>query len=250
MALLIAAALFLAGASAPGWIDQPKLVAASNMLIEADLLYITRDEDAHFAHCGTLLDAIERNHPEARAEVLWRRARMEKWSGDEAKTNDEKLRYYERAEALAKQAIEADGKCAECHFWLGVAYGKIGQTRGVLQSLFLVRPILDEMDTVLALDPKHSGAHHVRGVVYRLVPWFAGGSMEKSIEELQLAIQLNAASTISYVELAKSYAEIGDKAKGLATLDALDQVTAPFDPTQAKQDHQHAAELRQELTRS
>jgi len=225
-------------------------LSVSDRLLEADLLYLTRDSGDHHTQCLELLDEIGSTHPEARDEVLWRQARSEKWLGDQAADEHEKLRHYDRSVELAKGGIRANPSCVECHFWLGVAYGKIGQTRGVLKSLFMVKPIMDEMRTVLSLDPKHSGAHHVMGVVYRLIPWFAGGSMEKSIAELLVAVQLNGASTISYLELARSYVAAGDRASGLATLEELEQVTAPFDPTQAKVDRQHAAEMRRELIQS
>ncbi len=247
-------ALFLGWVLIAGMGDRPPAAAAeppaADQLIEADLLYLTRDSDGHLAHGTKVLDALAQRHPDVRDEVLWRLSRTEKWLGDEASGKSEQLAHYERAEALAKEGIKANDRCVECHFWLGVAYGKIGILRGVLNSLFLVGPIETEMQTVLRLNPQHSGAHHVLGVVYRLIPWFAGGSLEKSIAELALAVRLNSFSTIHYVELARSYAAAGMKEKGLEILDELAQVTAPYDPTQAKTDRVQAAQLRQELTHS
>ena len=226
------------------------VASLSDQLLEADLLFLTRGDDDHLARCARLLESLRAAHPEAQDEILWRLSRLEKWVGDQVDTTDQQLVHFERAEALAKEAVKANDRCAECHFWLGVAYGKIGQTRGVLQSLFLVSPIEREMQIVLSLNPQHSGAHHVLGVVYRLIPSFIGGSLNKSIAELSLAIQLNRASTAHYLELARSYAAAGMKDKGLEVLDALDQITGPYDPTQAKVDRHHAAELRQELLHS
>jgi hypothetical protein len=223
------------------------VLSLSDQLLEADLLFLSRGDDDHLARCNSLLQSLRATHPEAKDEILWRLSRLEKWVGDEAKTTDDQLAHYEKAEALAKESIKANNTCVECHFWLGVAYGKIGQTRGVLQSLFLVSPIEREMQIVLTLNPQHSGAHHVLGVVYRLIPGFIGGSIVKSIAELSLAIQLNRAGTVHYVELARSYAAAGMTQKEVEVLDELDQVTSPYDPTQAKVDRRHAAELRQQL---
>ncbi len=249
--------LGLVGSAAWGGISPAAGVPAAafapsiaDRLLRADLLYLTRTDDDHHQQALELLKALGDTHPEARDEVLWRLSRSEKWFGDQARVSAEKLRHYEKAKTLAADGVGVNSDCVECHFWLGVAYGKIGQERGVLKSLFLVKPIMNEMDIVLSMNARHSGAHHVRGVVYRLIPWFAGGSMDKSISELALAIQLNKASTISYLELARSYAAAGEVPKGLDTLDALEQIRAPFDPTQAKVDRAHAAELRRELTRS
>jgi tetratricopeptide (TPR) repeat protein len=227
--------------------DSGPVLSLTDQLLEADLLFLSRGDDDHLARGARLLESLREAHPEAQDEILWRLSRLEKWVGDQAKTSDEQLAHYEKAEALAKEAIQANDRCIECHFWLGVAYGKIGQTRGVLQSLFLVSPIEREMQIVLSLNPQHSGAHHVLGVVYRLIPGFIGGSLDKSIAELSMAIRLNRAGTIHYVELARSYAAAGMKKKEMEVLDELDHVTSPYDPTQAKVDHQHAAELREQL---
>jgi len=227
--------------------DSGPVLSLSDQLLEADLLFLTRGDDDHLARCAQLLESLRAAHPEAQDEILWRLSRLEKWVGDQAQTTDEQLAHFEKAEELAKEAVKANDACAECHFWLGVAYGKIGQTRGVLQSLFLVGPIEREMEIVLSLNPQHSGAHHVLGVVYRLIPGFIGGSLDKSIAELSLAIQLNRASTAHYVELAMSYAAAGMKDKEMEVLNELDRVTSPYDPTQAKVDRRHAAELRQQL---
>lgn len=245
--------LFLAVSGTAVRAESTPVLSFSDQLMESDLLYLSREEGDHLTRCIQLLESLHASHADAQDEILWRLSRLEKWFGDLAEragTTAQELTHYEKAEALAKEAIKANDKCVECHFWLGVAYGKIGQTRGVLQSLFLVSPIEQEMQIVLSLNPQHSGAHHVLGVVYRLIPGFIGGSLDKSIAELSLAIQLNRTSTIHYIELARSYAAAGMKQKGLEVLDALDQVTGPYDPTQAKVDRRHAVELRQELAHS
>jgi hypothetical protein len=227
--------------------DSDRILSVKDQLLEADLLFLTRGDDDHLVRCEQLLESLRETHPEAKDEILWRLSRLEKWVGDEAKASDQQLAHYEKSEALAKEAVAANGECVECHFWLGVAYGKIGQTRGVLHSLFLVAPIEREMKIVLSLDPQHSGAHHVLGVVYRLIPSFIGGSLDKSIAELSMAVQLNRFSTAHYLELAKSYEAAGMRDKEMEVLDEMDHVSGPYDPTQAKVDRRHAAEMRQQL---
>ena len=227
--------------------DSNHVLSVKDQLLEADLLFLTREDDDHLASCERLLESLRESHPEAKDEILWRLSRLEKWVGDQAQTADQKLAHYQKSEALAKEAIAANERCAECHFWLGVSYGNIGQTRGVLQSLFLVAPIEREMEITLSLNPQHSGAHHVLGVVYRLIPSFIGGSLDKSIAELSTAVQLNRSSTAHYLELARSYEAAGMREKEMEVLDEMDRVTGPYDPTEAKVDRRHAAEMRQQL---
>ena len=241
---LLSAALCLISTSAAE-AAQP---SGTNRLIQADLLYLTRDRDNRDLQCMEVLESLLASNTAKEDDVLWRMARLEKWLGDQAAGSVEKLKHYERAKGYAQRGVNKGGRCVECHFWLGVAYGKIGQTRGVMSSLFLVSSIKAEMKQVLSMDPQHSGAHHVMGVVYRSIPWLIGGSIEKSIEELVRAVQLNGDNTIHYLELAKSYAAAGETKNMLNALDALEQVSEPYDPIQAKVDRRTAAHLRQELT--
>jgi hypothetical protein len=96
---------------------------------------------------------------------LWSRIHIQK--GDDAKTKSEKLTYFGRAKALAESLIALNDKNDEGHCWWGVAQGRIGQTRGVLNSLFMVSGLKRAFGRALELNPKHPTLLRTAGLCRR-----------------------------------------------------------------------------------
>ncbi len=216
--------------------------AEGSKIVEADRLYFARDENDNEERSIRLLKEVLESEPDNEA-ALWRMARAYKWKGDLAAGEKEKLSLYEEARRWAERALQADPKSVGGHFLLGVAYGRIGETRGVLRSLSLVGPIQREMEAVLAADPENDGAHHVLGVMYRKLPRLFGGSLKKSEEELRRAIRSNPRSTIHLRELALTLLEEERGSEAKEALRALMEIKEPSDPVQAKIDRREAESL-------
>ena len=68
---------------------------------------------------------------------LWSRIHIQR--GDDARTKAEKLTNFARAKAIAETLMALNDRNDEGHCWWGVAQGRSGQTRGVLNSLFMAR---------------------------------------------------------------------------------------------------------------
>ena len=85
----------------------------------------------------SMLAAVHNADPKnERYLYLWSRIHIQK--GDNARTKAEKLSSFGRAKAIAETLIAQNDRNDEGHCWWGVAQGRIGQTRGVLNSLFMV----------------------------------------------------------------------------------------------------------------
>lgn len=123
--------------------------------------------------------------------------------GDEAETKDEKLELYEKGKSLAKNAIKLDKNSVWAHFWYVVNIGRIGQTRGVLNSLALVPEIKKELDKILKLDPQHTGALDVKAMLYYELPGLLGGNLNKSFEALNEGIAIDSNYSLLYVDMGK-----------------------------------------------
>ena len=229
--------LFLVLAFAP-----PVPAQTLSILEEVDRLYLQRDQRPN---AKIALDLLERElaakpHDD---EVLWRLARSLKWEGDQKGDSAEKIDLYKQAVEMAKKGVEANPQSVGSHFWLGVGWGKIGQTQGVLRSLFLVDPIRKEMETVLSLDPNNDGAHLVLGVMYRKLPGFYHGSMKRSLEELKKAVSEKPNSTLNRLELANTYLEQSNQADAKKELQSILAISEPVDPVEARKDKEEAREL-------
>jgi len=211
-------------------------------LSKAEHLYRTRNQGDHAAQAIALYQAVLQDDP-TNNEALWKLSRSFRWQGDEAASKKEKLVAYKKAEDYATQAISAHPKDASGHLMLGIAYGRIGETQGVLKSLFLVSPIKKEMQAVLKQEPDNDVAHHVLGVLYRKLPGWLGGSLKKSVRYLKKAVQENPHRLIHALDLAKTYLEQGEKKKAAQALVSLLATEKPEDPVQAKREQAEAKSL-------
>ncbi len=125
--------------------------------------------------------------------------------GDAQDTKDNKLEFYNKGIEYGKKAIKIDENSVWAHFWYMVNLGRIGQTKGVLNSLAIVPDIKKEIDIILKLDPKHTGAMDAGAMLYYELPGLLGGNLNKSIEYLNQAIAIDSNYTILYVDMAKVY---------------------------------------------
>jgi len=214
----------------------------SSTLAEAETLYRTRDIADHNKRAIALYDKILLIDPR-HSEALWKLSRSYHWEGDRAETVDPKGANYERAAALARAAIAADPEGLGGHLMLGIAYGRIGEIKGVLKSLLLVSKIKAEIQIVLEKEPQNDVAHHVLGVLYLKLPTLLGGSIEKSIAFLEQAVRENPLRTQHYLALAQSTLAEGNKEKAIGLLEKLLSISNAQDPAQAKYDRKAAKAL-------
>ena len=153
----------------------------------------------------------------------WRLARVEYWIGDHTADNTAKKQIFQLGIDHAKKAVELGPDKVEGHFWLGVCYGVYGEAKGVLKSLFLVKPIKEEMRRVLEIDPAYDkgGADRVLGRVYHEVPGIAGGSEKKSLEHLLKAKEYGPRVGLNLLYLADTYISLDEIEKARETLEYI-----------------------------
>jgi tetratricopeptide (TPR) repeat protein len=224
----------------------PSRAAAPADLAEADRLYFHRDQGSNLDESQARLEALLAKEPRE-PELLWRQARGLVRLGERQKSKAAMIEKFERAEAISRQAVEKAPGNAPAHYWLGIAMGRRGEARGVLNSLFLIGPIRNEMKTVIKLDPNHAGAHHVLGEMLMQLPGFAGGSKKDAVKEFEQAVALAPRHSLYYVALAKGYAAVGDKARAAETLQKLLAMKDSDDPSEFAGDQQDGRELLKKL---
>lgn len=180
-------------------------------------------------------------------------------NGDDWK--ERKLKEYSAAERYARRAVQVDGHSTWGHFWVAAAVGNIAMVSPIAKQLDLAGEIRDEVEKAIALDRKNGSAYHIYGVWHRKIAeigatsrMFANvlygrsvpsGSLEKSIEYLQKAVELNPTVIISRLELARSYIATGAWAPARTMLRSI-----PDLPNQFSDDAKHkekAAQLLAEI---
>src|SRR5690554_4291056 len=118
-------------------------------------------------------------------ELLWRAARGYLFLGDYAGESKEKLRLYEKGKEYAELAVAANSQGYEGFFYLGVLIGSIGEERGVMNSLFMVKPMRNALERCLEIDPERPLAYNPLAQLY----WKAPGR-PLSIGNIKTALQL------------------------------------------------------------
>lgn len=89
---------------------------------------------------------------------------------------------YDQAVSYAGRAVSLAPNCAECHLWLGRAYGlKAEKSR----SLLLARKSREEFQTAVRLDPNDLSAHRNLMDFYLEAPWYLGGSKDRAWSEVE-----------------------------------------------------------------
>ncbi len=123
-------------------------------------------------------------------DLLWTLAKAYLYLGD--RTTDQKLAVYEKGKAYADQAVEVVPNNPHGHYWQGALMGRIGQTRGVLNSLFMVRPLQEAMERVLELDDRYADAHYVLSSLYDQAPGcpLSVGNKNKALEHIEIALEI------------------------------------------------------------
>ncbi len=192
-------------------------------LAEADAAYAERANLTAARMSLEMYQKIAEANP-ANAEAYWKASRAAWWVGDQAENAKEKMNLFNLGIDLAKKAIAADANSVEGHFWLGGNYGSYGETKGVLKSLFLVKPIRQEMDDVVRLNPAYEGGagQRVLGVLDYKVPGFAGGNKKRAEQRLLQAYSLDPKNPYTVYYLGEYYHTMGKKEKASGYLKSLE----------------------------
>jgi tetratricopeptide (TPR) repeat protein len=120
-----------------------------------------------------------------------------------ARTDGEKLTAYDRGRELGRRAIELAPRDEEAHLWYAINTGRWGQVKGVLRSLFLLPTVKEEIEIILALNPKSARGRALAGNVLMEVPGFAGGDRVRAEKQFRWGIEADPHFTALRVDLAR-----------------------------------------------
>ncbi|MBI3551506.1 MAG: glycerate kinase [Elusimicrobia bacterium] len=220
--------------------------ASSEDFAAIDQLYFHRDQGKNLDESVAKLEALLKEEPE-NPKVLWRLGRSLMRAGEKLSKKKDRIEAFERAEGIVRQSVALEPRDPDAHFWLGVTMGKRGQARGIMNSLFMIGPLKKEMLTVLELDPKYGGAHHVLGEFYSQLPGLVGGSKKKALAEFEQALALSPDYAVNYPSLAEAYIDAGKKDKAREVLDRLYSLKNPTDPAEFPDNLKDGKELEARL---
>ena len=143
---------------------------------------------------------------DSKYDAYWRISRIRYYIGAHTERKKDRKSIFSQGIYYGNKAVVAEPEKPDGHYWLGVNNGKYGETKGVLKSLSLVKPIKKGMNKVIELDRSYEdgGADRVLGRVFFKVPGFAGGSKKKSLEHLLKSKELGPEDALTRVYLAET----------------------------------------------
>lgn len=202
---------------------------ADELIAQGDALF-QEMKDMETAQKALSLYRQAVNILENKYEALWRIARIMYYVGEHTENKKDKKNIFAQAVYFAERAIEANPEKPDAYYWRGVNNGMVGETRGVLKSLSLVKPIKQDMNKVIEIDRTYEdgGADRVLGRVYYKLPGFAGGSKDKSQEHLEKSKELGPNDAMTRIYLAETYMDQKEIEKARAELEYV--LAMPDDP--------------------
>jgi tetratricopeptide (TPR) repeat protein len=179
-------------------------------------------------------------------EAAWKLARADYWLGGHAPPGERRA-FLESGIDAGRKAVGAQPNRPEGHFWIAANMGTLAESFGVRQGLKYRRPVKDELETVLRLDPafQQGSADRALGRWYFKVPGLFGGSHKQAIDHLRASLKYNPNSTASHFFLAEVLIDDGRKDDARAELQKV--LDAPVDPAWAPEDQEFKEKARAKL---
>jgi TRAP transporter TatT component family protein len=213
----------------------------------ADSLYADREHLASARQAAEMWSADVARDPK-NFEAAWKLARACYWLGGHA-PQDERRGFLERGMTAARQAVTLQPNRPEGHFWLAADMGTMAEGFGLRAGLKYRKPVKEELETVLRLDPAFmdGSADRVLGRWYFRVPGLFGGSDTKAEEHLRASLKYDPNSTVSHFFLAELLIDGHRDAEARTELQKI--LDAPLSAQWAPEDREYKDKARALITK-
>jgi tetratricopeptide (TPR) repeat protein len=208
----------------------------------ADALYADREHLASARQAAEIW-AADVGHDSKTFESAWKLARVCYWLGNHAPQNERRT-FLERGIAAARQAVAAQANRPEGHFWIAANMGTLAESFGLRAGLKYRKPVKEELETVLRLDPSFmdGSADRVLGRWYFRVPRLFGGSNTRAEEHLRASLKYDANNTVSHFFLAEVLFDEGRDKEGRTELQQV--LDAPPNAQWGPEDREYKEKAR------
>ena len=181
-------------------------------------------------------------------EAAWKLARADYWLGSHG-PDAERRKDLEQGIEAGRKAVAAQPGRPDGHFWIAANMGALAESFGLRQGLKYRKPIKEELETVLRLDPAFLDGSADRGLGrwYFKVPGLFGGDRALSESHLRASLAYNATSATSHFFLGELLEDEGRKAEARAEFQKV--LDAPLSVNWAPEDREFKEKARRALSK-
>jgi hypothetical protein len=205
------------------------LGAQQPLLAQAENFFAERDHADALKQAVSLLESSMKQDP-SNYQVLWRLSKYNYYLSDRENDEATKIKLLKQAIECGKRAVGRDSKRPEGHFWLAVSYGSYAELKGVFSSLWLLRTIREEFETVFKID-----ANYENGSVYLALgemdlrlPRLFGGNTRRGISRLESGLKVSPQNSELARFLGETYVKAGRNEEGSHLLQTVLTLDDPF----------------------
>ncbi|MDA2920995.1 hypothetical protein MYX76_16155 [Desulfobacterota bacterium AH_259_B03_O07] len=121
-----------------------------------------------------------------------------------APNREERIKAYKNGEEIAKRAVELEPKNPHAHFFYVANLASLGNTQGIIKSLFMLPRVRREIDTVLELDPDHAYGLAIQGTLFTYLPGILGGDLKLGESYLRMSVRQDPRTSSTKIYLGRN----------------------------------------------
>ena len=202
----------------------------SRLLDQAEYLILNCHLDrAYLDSAAGLIAAVRDVHPDNQRS-LYLSARLKIQQADFASDRSEQKGLYRAAQVTAESLKGFNDEDPRGHLLYGIALGRLGQLKGIVNSLAMLPTLKREFRRVLELDDDCTEAYEALGRLYLDVPGALGGDAGRAVEYFQAGLETNPSYTVLRLDLARALVRLGRQDEVVAQLDTLLATCEPYPP--------------------
>jgi tetratricopeptide (TPR) repeat protein len=272
--LFLAGALAAAAAAEPSPEPAPTPWSAPSPELAARFETAVRLEDEErFLEAAEIFEKVAAALPSA-GHPRWRAARA--WVREAARLplaeKERRLELFERADRAAREGVEREPGCAECHLYRFVALSRMATTQGIWSAARQAKEMTKVLERALELGPTHvdsawnqeiANLHFAAGVLYRVLPDSSmakavlgvRGDPARALAHLRRAVEITPSRIDYRMELGATLLCLGSRGKQAGALEEGKAVLAAVETLPDRQwsdpvDRAHERVLRAEPARA
>lgn len=153
------------------------------------------------------------------------------------------LNILEKGKDYAKKFQEIAPERGSSYFWMAAFDGEIAQEKGILNSLFSVRPMRDNLEKAIELDPNFAPAYDVLAQLYLKAPgWpISIGNNRKALEYRKKSVELDPYNYEYQWYLYENYQKLNRDEEAEEVLETILEI-----PKEEKSEFYYGENLREE----